>query len=485
MNAQESRILFFSRCLLAGCLAILFSSSACSVVGKTNSSVNDFLKGMYEREKSAYLGTTNISGQKITNFEEALERSVLASEDISLLALSWKKDLLMYEQAKSQLFPRFSLSAFNRTFFSNESQRIRNIVDGGIVVDYNFAELLVFSDVVAIEREIVKKNILHSEIAIQKTYEKLLTLLLEIDLYSRIANLYEKEESALRDGLAAVEKSYGLGRSSLTEVWNWRALLRTAAEKLEESRRNCLQVKQALASLVGQGGEAEITISDFQNYSPDISSTPEIGTKLADALDSAWKNRSEIRLAEIDLLLSEIAYAKSKKHWTDYFRISLGFGKYYDYRYDEYANFSINTSISLPLFHFGDVRRKELTAQLERDAKRTMITGLARKIMADVEEALATAKVAYEKFEDADKRRMEMTKSREVLDNLIGRDRASVLDFFSNAYEALEEEVKFEKTRFDLKQALIRLKMRQGRLVDRQLEDKLLNKMFKIDDKEQ
>ncbi|MDD8026035.1 MAG: TolC family protein [Acidobacteriota bacterium] len=452
----------------------LLAMAGCSVFPRVDASIKEFSRGVYEKTRAAEAAATAPAVPEGVSFEEALRMMVRASPDLPPLRAAWEKDRLLYQQAKTKVYPRISANVNDRTVFSPATGSTHSILDGGIGIDYNVMDLFFASDLTAAEKQTVAKDLTRGRGFVQSSGEQLLAALLEIDLNGRLRPLYEGLRSSAAGGRAEAERALAAGTIGALDFLAWDKAVQNAEERVAEGRADSLRARRRLGALLGVGGEPALAVRDFRGFVPSEPADSPAETAPADSLDRAWRNRGEVQMAEIDLLVAEVDVARIKNSWTDYFRISLGLGKYYDYRSNEYAGLSVNASFSLPIFDLGDRRRKIKAAEIERDAKRAGIEAAGRRIADEIRAATDDVAEARRKSDSARRWRERMAQGEKLVQTLIGKGEATVLDYDRQRIDALEAEIQFQRSVFELERALIRQRLAEGRLVELPLCERVL-----------
>jgi outer membrane protein TolC len=465
---------------LALALAGPLSWAGCSFFHRADASIKDFSRGIYEKTRAAYAGASPAQALGDASFEDTLRTAVLASQDLPPLRTTWEKDRLLYQQAKTKIWPRISVNLYDRTFLNPAEGSAHSILDGGIAVDYNVLDLFFTADLVAAESRTVAKDLIRAQGFVQSSGDQLLATLLEIDLNDRLRPLYEDLRAAAAGGRAEAERALAAGSAGALELLTWDKAVLDAEDRAADSRAEGARARRRLGSLLGWGGEPGGAVRDFRSFIPAAPTEPPSETPPPDSLEQAWQNRGEVKMAEADLLVAELDLSRVKNSWTDYFRLSLGLGKYYDYRSNQYAGLSVGASFSLPIFDMGDRRRKIKAAELERDAKRAGIETAGRKITDEVRAASGDVAEALRKSASARRWRERMALGEKLVQSFIEKGQATVLDYDRQRIDSLEAEIQWQRSVFQLERTLVRQRLAEGRLIEPPLCRRILNAALDI-----
>ena len=81
--------------------------------------------------------------------------------------------------------------------------------------------------------------------------------------------------------------------------------------------------------MLGKTNSGKIEVLNKKKFIPEINPNEYLLSKHTNVISEAWEKRMEVKLAEINLFVSEMNLVKSKLCWLNYFRISLGFGRFF------------------------------------------------------------------------------------------------------------------------------------------------------------
>jgi len=452
--------------------------SGCLTAGKSLRSKDNFMKTVYlneikpELEKGVGIQDIQIS------FEKALELSIQENENLSLIRFSWKKDKIDLKQARSLIFPRVKLQIFNETYYSNSEKKIKDNIDGGLMFQYNFLNLLFQGGHISIKKAALQSSIIKGRIEIQNLFLRFLLILMERDYNIKEIELSENFLKYATGGLALSERLAKEGRIKPGETWTWSHYVYDARERYEEAKNRLEFLQRSIKFMLGKTNSGKIEVLNVKRFIPEIDRFHKQEIKIPGVILEAWQQRNEVKLAEVTLFMSEMKLVKSKLGWLNYFRISLGFGRFFIYRDDDRANVTLNTSITLPIFDMGDAKRIKKKAEIDRDISRTRVKNLARIISREVREAVEKVKTLKSSTLNSEKMVQRMKQQKEIVKRLIKLNQAEVLDLYLARIACLNARQKYHHTCFELKKAIVQLKKVRGALVNPELEEKLIKKML-------
>jgi outer membrane protein TolC len=458
------------------CVPMICCYWGCLSTGRPTLSKEKFMKSVYMNEIKPALDKTGGSGDLKISFQGALELSVLNDENLALHYYSWKKDLLDLKQARSMRFPRVNLQVFNETYYSDEDRKIKNNIDGGLLLQYNLVNLLFQRDNISIQKAASERSIIKGRIEVQNIFFRLLTRLMEIEYHLDEVKLREKALQYANDGLTIWEQFAKEGRIRTASAWRWTNDVQDAREKYEEAKSSLAFSQRSLKYMLGKINAGHIEVSNAEAFMPGISHYRDMDIKVPDAVKDAWAHRYEVKLAEIDLFLSEMALLKSKISWLKYFRISLGFGRFFIFRDDERANVTLNTSLLFPVLDLGDTKRIKKKAKIDRDMARVRAVNLARKISREVREAVDRVDIFKRRLMDAGNMVKKAGQQKEIVKRMIRLNQAEPLDLYAVRLAALRAESNYNRICFEFKKAVLHLKKVRGTLLNKKVEEKLIKK---------
>jgi outer membrane protein TolC len=455
-------------CFLAGCMS----------AAKSHQSKENFLNRVYLNEIKPELQKQEEARDIQIPVEKALELSAMQDENLNLIRLGWKKNRLDLKQTRSLLFPRIQLQVYNETYYSNTEKKIKDNIDGGLMLQYNFLNLLFQGGQISIKKAALQSSLIKGRIEIRNLFYRLLLLLMEIDYNLREVELGKKLLKYSKDGLTLSQKLAKEGRIHPRDTWTWNHTIYDAREGYEEAKNRLEFSQRKLKYLMGKSNRAKIEVLNKEKYIPQINPNDHLNHKLPDIISESWKKRMEVKLEGINLFMSEMKLVKSKLSWLNYFRISLGFGRFFIYRDDDRANVSLSTSIVLPIFDMGDAKRKRKKAEIDRDMSRTRITNLARNISREAREAVEKVRMLKSRAINIKKMAKQLEQQKQIIKRSIKMNRAEALDLYLARISYLNVRLQTIQACLAFNKAILQLKKIRGTLLSPLLEEKIINKML-------
>ena len=469
MKSKKAYILFLyfpMICCYWGCMSI----------GRPTLSKEKFMKRVYMNEIKPVLDKTGETEELNISFQRALELSVLNDEDLALLYFSWKKDLLDLKQARSMLFPRVNLRAFNETYYSNEDRKIKNNIDGGLLLQYNLVNLLFQRDKISIRKVVSERSLIKGRIEVQNIFFRLLVLLMEIEYNREEVKLREKAQQYAKDGLTISKQLARGGRIKPRITWKWDNDVQETREKYQEAKADLECSQRSLKYMLGKINPGNVDVLNAGTFMPPIDRYQNLEIKIPEAITDAWNLRYEVKLAELNLFLSEMELLKSKMSWLTYIRVSVGFGRFFIYRDNERANIILNTSISFPILDLGDSKRIKKKAEIDRGVARVKAVNLARKISMEVREAVEKFGILKRRLLLVENMQKRVNRQKEIVKRSIESNQAAPLDLYAARLASLRAEARYNRICFEFKKAILHLKKVRGTLLNKEAEEKLIKK---------
>lgn len=448
----------------------------CMSTGRPTLSKEKFMKRVYMNEIKPVLDKTGETEELNISFQRALELSVLNDEDLALLYFSWKKDLLDLKQARSMLFPRVNLRAFNETYYSNEDRKIKNNIDGGLLLQYNLVNLLFQRDKISIRKVVSERSLIKGRIEVQNIFFRLLVLLMEIEYNREEVKLREKAQQYAKDGLTISKQLARGGRIKPRITWKWDNDVQETREKYQEAKADLECSQRSLKYMLGKINPGNVDVLNAGTFMPPIDRYQNLEIKIPEAITDAWNLRYEVKLAELNLFLSEMELLKSKMSWLNYFRVSVGFGRFFIYRDNERANIILNTSISFPILDLGDSKRIKKKAEIDRGVARVKAVNLARKISMEVREAVEKFGILKRRLLLVENMQKRVNRQKEIVKRSIESNQAAPLDLYAARLASLRAEARYNRICFEFKKAILHLKKVRGTLLNKEAEEKLIKK---------
>lgn len=468
---KNKRNALLSLCVVTACFYWGCMSARGPVLSKEK-----FMKSVYMNEIEPLLAETGAGGDLKISFQRALELSVLQDENLALLYFSWKKDVLNLKQARSMRFPRVSLQVFNQTYYNNEERKINNTIDGGLLLQYNLLNLLFQRDNISLQKAAGEKSLIKGKIEVRNIYFRLLTRLMEIEYHSNEVKLREKALKYAGDGSTIWGRLAKEGRIKPGAARHWDNEVQDALEKYRDAENRLAFSLRSLKYMLGRVNHGNIEVLNAAAFMPETGDYRNLEIKIPEAVKDAWNFRYEVKLAEIDLFLSEMKLLKSKMSWLNYFRVSVGFGRFFIYREGERANVTLNTSLLFPILDLGDAKRVKKKAGIDRDMARVKAVNLARKISRQVQEAVEKVDILKRRLNGAGDMLKRANRQKEMVKRLIQRNRAESLDLYGARLAAFEAEANYNRICFEFKKVVLHLKKVRGTLLNKDVEEKLMEK---------
>ena len=462
--------------VLSLCVVMTCFYWGCISTARPTLSKEKFMNSVYMNEIKPVVDGTEETGETNISFQRALELAVMQDENLTLLYFSWKKDLLDLKQARSMRFPRLNLQVFNETYYSNDEKEIKNITDGGLLLQYNLLDLLFQRDKISLQKAASERSLIKGRIEVQNIFFTLLTRLMEIEYHLDEVKLREKALQYAEDGLTIWERLAKEGRIKTVSAWRWTNDVQDAREQYEEAKSRLQFSRRSLKYMLGKINSGDIRVLDAGAFMPEITRYRDLEIKVPEAVKDAWSHRYEVKLAEINLFLSETELLKSKMSWLKYFRISLGFGRFFVFREGERANITLNTSLLFPLLDLGDTKRIRKKAEIDRDMARMRAVSLAGKMSREVREAVDKVDIFKRRLKEAENMVKKAGQQKEIVKRLIRLNQAEPLDLYAARLASLRAESNYNRICFEFKKAVLHLKKVCGTLLDKEVEEKLITK---------
>ena len=455
------------------CIPLLCLSWSCMSTGRPNLSKEQFMRQVYLDEIKPAVTAAGETGDVKIPFRQALELAVKQDETFALVYFSRQKDLLDLKQAKSMLFPRVHLQVFNETYQSSDDKKIKSNFDAGLSLQYNLLNLLLQRDAISMEKASAQKSLYQGRMEVQNIYSRLLKCLLEIAYNRKDMELKEQALKYAKAGLSISEQWAKEGRVQPGTAWKWSSDVQQAQEEYESAESRLALSLRSLKYMLGRANARDIEIPDAENFMPGTETFRSGEINTAEAITDAWNHRYEVKTAELDLFLAEMNVLKAKMNWLSFFRVNLGFGRFFIYRNDERANVTLNTALSLPLLDLGDSKRLKKKAVIDRDMARVRITNLARKLSREVRESVENTAMLKQRLANAESMKIKAQGQITVVERLMELGQEEPLDLYTARLAALKSEARRHRVYFEFKTAVINLEKARGTLLNTEVTEKL------------
>ncbi|MCP4215474.1 MAG: TolC family protein, partial [bacterium] len=457
---------------------MLLVHGGCMSSGRVNRTKEAFMKQVYQQEIQAAVSTED-SKARTLSFQKALESAIRNDETLAILHLNWQKDNIDLKQAHSMLFPRLKLRVSNETYYGKKDKKLKNNIDAGFLLEYNVLNLLFQRDNISIRRSLANGSIIKGKIQVRNIYSRLMTLMLEIDTNLRETALRKKALSFALGGQQIAKRLEETGKLKQGASWRWDNSVKEAEAKQTEARHALSKTRRLLKYMVGTLSSGAVEISDTSEAAPQIADYKAAVINKQKAIIDAWNHRHEVKLAELDLFMAEMQLLKTKRNWLNFFKVSLGVGRFFIYRDVEQANITLNTTVALPILDMGDMKRTKKKAALDRDMARVKAKHLARRISREVREALDHFTLVREKLEAAENILKKAKVREKMMNSLLRLGRATSLDLFTTRVAALETESRYNRVSMEFQKAILEFKKASGTLMNKTEENKLMETQLK------
>ena len=353
------------------------------------------------QERKNYIAPKHVDPSRHQfTFNEAIQRAVAISSELRNSEYALALAELDVEQAKSEIWPRLSIDGFYEIPLDDDSSA-ENSFDGGIRISYDLTKALFRRDLMTAASVKRQMALTQARFIYSQLYARTLNQVAELNVLKSKIQVLNHTLEALYKEKEAIQSVAGIkgwptsGNLQLdAEIRNHERLKRVA---LSRSRYLSQDLKQTLAV----ESENELMITDIDNVLSALTSRYSVQESFSNQLSQALQQRPDIRLAVLDIMLSVLNLRKAEIERWPRIGMSLGYGDY-DLRTSEEDVDAVGTiSVSIPVFDFGDIRRKHQAAWINEQRAREEFRSLSRRAGNDLRAAVAEAGIARTDYEDA------------------------------------------------------------------------------------
>lgn len=314
---------------------------------------------------------------------DSLGRYFIAAPEVAALKRDWLRQGLELKLKKRKIFPKLNVQFFNQSYIGENNLQIKNITEGGLSFNYKIEDLLFYGAGVGLADWQLNHVVLRIRKAIQNKILEMKQLQLKKGYIKETLGL---SEQALAISVAGAE----IARiQALNDVRGEQWLNKMEWEENENTFRQAVERELFNQDLCELEIRESFHVSDSSllNENLLLNAQADENTRIVEnALNDhagfkmAWSNRIEVREAEAELAAKEIELGSSSLAWFKFLAISMGYGKYYVFKDNDFARFNFRVSLNVPLLDFGETSSIRVMARQDRDQARQRIQALAQKI---------------------------------------------------------------------------------------------------------
>jgi hypothetical protein len=377
-----------SRCFhsaRAGVLSLLWLClllHGCASVSRSSREASRFVSGMKESfdQTPGQLLENNAAGG-------SLGRYFIASPPIAALKRDWLRQGLELKLKKRKIFPKLNVQFFNQSYIGEKNLDIKNITEGGLSFQYKIEDLLFYGASVSLADRELNRIVLRIRQAIQNEIMKMKKLKLKKEYINEALKLSGQALNISATGAEIARigaLNDGTGEELLKKL-EWEENENTFRQAVERELFNLdiceLEIKESFN--VSDSG----SLNENLFLSPQVEENERVvKNALVDhsGFKLAWSKRIDVKEAEGDLAAREIELSSSSYVWLKYIGISMGYGKYYVFKDNDFSRINFRVTLNVPVLDYGETRSIKEMARQDRDQTQQRIQALARKINADI-----------------------------------------------------------------------------------------------------
>jgi outer membrane protein TolC len=359
-------------------------------------------------------------------FEEAIRRAVTVSPELRNNEYALQLARIDVRQARSETWPRFILEGRYEVAledpdpgpYGNDSDRGFR---GGLRIDYDLTKTLFQRDLLtaaAIKRQraLIQAHLIYGQLS-----RKLLTQLVELKVAREKIHTLELTLATLRKEQQTIKSIADIKGFEVTGNWHiddeihkYERLQRTVWSRLARLSR---EVKQTLG--ISNGHDVEIT--DLETALSRIANRYPSQRAFSDQLSQSLRQRADVRLAVLDIMTSVLKVRRAEIERLPHVGLSLGFGDFDLLSSEQSTDAIAMVRLSMPLFDFGDLKRKHQAAQISEQRARAEFHSISRRVDSDLRTAIEDVHSAKIDFEEAVSWNQRSQQRMRQIDNLYKR----------------------------------------------------------------
>jgi outer membrane protein TolC len=376
----------------------------CKYRSDIQTQVDNWSTAMFDREVANFSGqdSSSISSESIeVTVHELVQLVSQCDPELNQARFDLQLSEIHKQQVESQKWPRFDLNTSLYVPLNRDIDNFSDVVYGGLFIKYDLLEALFNADATAVAESLIQRDRERQEKSHKRLVWTLMDCLLSIQHYTEEQALNESSVAVVKKGLEMVQKLYSLNKVDTKTVIEWQANLREAISRRNQASEQIALATTKLKYMTGLQEYQNVMIKDINAVSATIETTVRNSVVKEKSLRLALQQRNDIRIAEIDLFLTEMAVLEAKRSSLPRLSFGLGLGSVTKYDNWEDQSFVSTMNIAIPLWDCGDANRRVKKAEIERNRQRQKMVDLVHKIFTELQETERHAYISQEKLKDA------------------------------------------------------------------------------------
>lgn len=332
--------------------------------------------------------------------QQALARAVATSAEYRSSEYSLTLAQIESQQADSEIWPRLSIEGLYEIPLDNTNAD--SGVEGGIRINYDLTRALFRRDLqksAAIKRQ---RALIQAQVILNKLSRSVFKLVAEWQVLKQQIQVIDKALDALYQEQKTLNSIAGI--KGLPLAGNWR--IDEEVHKYQRLKRKATSRSKQLSQQLGLSlritETTDFEIIDADKVLSDVTAQYTSQQSMQLQLSQTLQQRSDIRLAVLDIMTSVLNLRKSEIERLPRIGLSVGYGDFDLQTTDNNAGTFASLTVSMPLFDFGDFDRKHETAQIMEKNARDQFRALGRQAHNELRSAVAELDIAQADYKDAE-----------------------------------------------------------------------------------
>lgn len=401
-------------------------------------------------------------GKKLSlSMAQAMELAIAGSAQLTSVQNQYAQDSIEVEQAQSEFWPRFTAEATVEYPIGEAFDSSRNLT-GGIFVRYDLMQAFFSDDIAAVRLAEGKKTTERINQLTKEIYYDLLSTLARIEYFDSSVLQAESAFAVAKDAqerMASIgTKRFGTPDDALRleqEVSAWKT-------RLTELRGRRLLTKNELLRTLKVQPSTSLEVTDYGAFFPSPQKVLKTEPTDREHFIRAWHQRNDVRMAELDLFVSEMNIIAAKRKRLPHVTASIGVGHINLETEDENAALVPSFGISMPILDMGDSRRCISKAEVSRKIAESQLVALAGSIENEIAEALFQVKMAAMYADDAQKKQTALQVVSRNKRYLYSQGKADPAEFYFARMDESAAGIEVARTTFEFRSAMLALMKSQG-----------------------
>lgn len=328
-------------------------------------------------------------------YKDLLNLAIANDPEIKTSNFAKERNLIRKEQVDSEKWPRLYLSTSLEFPVNGDDWKAKDGISGGLVFEYDLIKSMFNSDFVNFEEIEHQKILAKTRASYTSTYKSVLELIADIDNYQTKVKHYKNILELIDTVITDTEKADKLKGYASRNLWGIKSKRNLYQNHIKKARKSLDSTFCKLNILVNAPCGKQFEITDHTELLNAIDNYAGNKYDLKQIIPAALKTRSDINLSRYNIYLSKLNIRKAQRNGMPKVSMSLGLGDYETSYNDTETNVLAKLNMSLPVFDFGDTKRKVAIAKLNHKSQEEKLKVTIRKAITNIQNSYKILNESY------------------------------------------------------------------------------------------